>query len=176
MRKAKVVLGQTKFGRISVMRKGFHSLAVALVWQCFSVSVLSGQDSARYGRLSEVCHVEFPARTQAGEMKSSLAICRLESERGSDDSLYVVITYDRENPPSIDRILKGAHSPIIERRGNEIILLYTQGVNTTCVTKYSIDSGVAEYKVTETIAWNDSGTYRTSQDFNQYTNLLSKRK
>jgi len=158
------------------MRKLLHSLAVVLVWQCLGVSVLSGQDPTKYGRLSEVCHVEFPARTQAGEMKSSLAICRLESERGPDMALYVVITYDREYPPSIDRILKGAHSPIIERRGNEIVILYSSGANTTCVTKYSLDSGAAEHKTTETIAWNDSGTYRTSADFNQYTNLLSKRK
>jgi hypothetical protein len=108
-------------------------------------------------------------------MTSSLAICRLESKRGVDDALYVVITCDQEYPPSIDRVIKGAHSPIIERRGNEIIVLYTQGVNTTCVTKYSIDSGVVKYKSTETIAWNDGGVYRTSAGFNQYTNLLAIR-
>jgi hypothetical protein len=158
------------------MRKGFHILAVALLWQCLGISVLLGQDTNRFGRLSEVCHVEFPAQTQAGEMKSSLAICRLESERGPDDALYVVMTYEREYPPGIDRILKLAHSPIIEQRTNEIVILYTSGVNTTCVAKYSLVSGVAQYKSTETIAWNDSGTYRTSADFNQYTNLLSKRK
>jgi hypothetical protein len=157
------------------MRKVLHKLASVLLWQCLSLSALSGQELANYGHLSEACHVEYPARTQAGEMNSSLAICRLESKRGPDDALYVVTTWDREYPPSIDRILKGAHSPIIERRGNEIILLYTQGVNTTCVTKYSIDSGAAEYKSTETIAWNDSGVYRTSADFNQYKDLLSLR-
>jgi hypothetical protein len=119
--------------------------------------------------------VEYPAKTQAGEMDSLLAICRLESKRGADDALYVVVTFDREYPPSIDRVLKGAHSPVIERRGSDIIILYTQGVNTTCVTKYSIDSGVAEYKSTETIAWNDSGVYMTSAAFNQYTNLLAIR-
>jgi hypothetical protein len=157
------------------MRKVFQSLAFVLLWQCFSFSVLSGQELASYGYLSEACHVVYPARTQAGEMNSSLAICRFESKRGAADALYVVVTWDREYPPGIDRVLKGAHSPIIERRGNEITILYTQGVNTTCVTKYSIDSGVAEYKSTETIAWNDSGVYRTSANFNQYTNLLSTR-
>jgi hypothetical protein len=113
---------------------------------------------------------------QAGEMKCWLALCRLESERGSEEALYVVMTYEREYPPSIDRILRGAHSPIIERRKNEIVILYTSGVNTTSVTKYLLGSGAAEYKSTEVIAWNDGGTYRTSADFNQYTNLLSKRK
>jgi hypothetical protein len=109
-------------------------------------------------------------------MPSSLAICKMESKLGSDQALYVVMTFDREYPPRIDRILKGAHSPVVERRGNQIIVLYTTGANTTCVTKYSLDSGVAVYKSTETIAWNDGGVYRTSADFSQYTNLLSKRK
>jgi hypothetical protein len=149
-----------------------YNLVFVLLSQCVS---LSAGELANYGHLSEVCHVEYPVRTQAGEMNSRLAICRLESTRGADDALYVVITCDREYPPGIDRVLKGAHSPIIELRGNEIIALYTQGVNTTCVTKYSIGAGVAEYKSTETIAWNDGGVYRTGTDFNQYTNLLSLR-
>lgn len=157
------------------MRKIFRNLVFILLWQSLSLSLFSGQELANYGYLSEVCHVEYPAKTQAGEMGSSLAICRLESKRGADDALYVVVTWDREYPPSIDRVLKGAHSPIIERRGNDIIILYTQGVNTTCVAKYSIDSGVAEYKSAETIAWNDSGVYKTSADFDQYTNLLTLR-
>src|SRR5579859_7863015 len=146
------------------MRKIFRNLVFVLLWQTLSLSLFSGQELASYGYLSEACHVEFPAKTQSGEMGSSLAICRLESKHGADDALYVVITFDREYPPSIDRILKGAHSPIIERRGNDVIILYTQGVNTTCVAKYSIDSGAAEYKSTETIRWNDSGNCKTSAD------------
>jgi hypothetical protein len=157
------------------MKKALKNLLFVLLWQCFGFSAFSGEQLANYGHLSEVCHVEYPARTQVGLMNSRLVICKLESARGADDALYVVTTWDREKPPGIDRILKGAHSPIIEPRGNEIIVLYTQGANTTCVEKYSIDSGWAEYKSTETIAWNDSGIYRTSADFNQYTNLLSIR-
>jgi hypothetical protein len=158
-----------------VMRKIFYNLAFIILGQCLGGCIFSGQELARFGHLSEACHVEYPARTQEGQMRSWLAICRLESKHGTDDALYVVVTWEREYPPRIDWVLNGAHSPVVERRGNEIIILYTQGVNTTCITKYSMDSGVAEYKSSEAIAWNDGGVYRTGAGFNQYTNLLALR-
>lgn len=158
------------------MRTTFQALACGFVWQCLAVSALSGQEAAGCGCLSAICHVEYPARTQVGEMSASLAVCRLESERGSDETaLYVVETYGRMYPPRIDRILPGACCPVIGRRGNAIVILYTSGMNTTCVTKYSVHSGELKCESTRAIAWNDRGTYRKSADFDEYADLLAKR-
>ena len=74
-----------------------------------------------------------------------------------------------------NRILKLSTAPVIEKRGNEIVILYTSGVNTICVATYSIESGIPEFLGIETIAWNDSGVYRKSESFEKYEDLLNKR-
>ncbi|MDI1248532.1 MAG: hypothetical protein PSV13_06580 [Lacunisphaera sp.] len=128
-----------------------------------------------FGALKGICHVSFPATTQAGPMMGTLGACRLESSIGSDNSLCIVAVYEKEYGPEILKILEGDHSPIMERKDDRISVLYTSGVNTTCVTEFSISSGVAKFLSTEAIAWNESGIYRTSASFRRYSHLLEKR-
>jgi len=123
----------------------------------------------------ELCSVDYPALTQAGSMKGTLSVCVLESDLGRDTSLYVISSFKREYALGVDRILKLSIAPVIEKRGKEIVLLYTAGVNTTCVATYSIESGIPEFSGIETIAWNDSGVYRKSESFEKYEDLLNKR-
>lgn len=125
--------------------------------------------------LREIDHVSFPANTQMGEMVGTLSVCHLMSQFGPDTSLYIATAYEKEFPASIDHIIVNAHSPIMERKGNNVFILYTSGVNTTCVTTYSVESGAAVFRSTETIAWNDGGYYRKSDNFPKYENLLIKR-
>lgn len=126
--------------------------------------------------LKELCRVDYPARTQAGRMKGTLSVCVLESDLGRDTSLYIVSSFEKEYPLGVDHILESSIAPIIEKRENEIVILYTSGVNTTCVAIYTIESGVAEFERIEIIAWNDSGIYRKSEDFEKYESLLRKRR
>lgn len=141
---------------------------------CCAMATARAQDS-RFGTLKEICRVPFPAITQAGPMRGTLSICRLESAHDSDTSLCVVSTYEREYGPRILRLLEMAHSPIIEKKDDRISILYTSGANTTCVTEFSISSGVPKFISTETIAWNDSGVYRKSTNFARYSHLLEER-
>jgi hypothetical protein len=63
----------------------------------------------------------------------------------------------------------------MEMKDKTITILYTSGVNTTCVAVFSISNGVPEYRSTETIAWNEGGKYRTSSTFARYAHLVEKR-
>jgi hypothetical protein len=122
-----------------------------------------------------ICTVPFTAKTQVGEILCEVAVCRLDSEVGSGSSLYVVTAYGREYAPRVERILEVAHSPIIEKRGDRIVILFTGGANTTLVSEFSVAKGLVEYLSEEAIAWNDRGTYRTSASFAQYSELLRRR-
>ncbi|WP_309381559.1 hypothetical protein [Cerasicoccus frondis] len=125
--------------------------------------------------LKELCSVDYPARTQAGDMKGTLSVCALESALGRDASLYIVSSFEKEYPSGIDHILEHSIGPIIEKRGEEIAILYTSGTNSTCVAIYTIESGTAEFVKVEVIAWYDEGVYRKSEDFEKYESLLNKR-
>jgi hypothetical protein len=129
----------------------------------------------QFGEMVPICMVSFTAKTQMGEIPCQVAVCRLESAMGTGSSLYVVTAYDREYSPRIERILEVAHSPIIEKRGDRIVVLFTGGANTTLVAVFSTEKGLLEYLSEEVIAWNDRGTYRTSASFAQYSELLRRR-
>lgn len=124
-----------------------------------------------FGPLKELCRVSFPANTQAGPMKGTLSVCRLDS----DTSLCVVAAYEREYGARILRLLELAHSPIMEMTGDRISILYTTGVNTTSVTEFSIAGGGLNFISTETIAWNDSGVWRKSVNFARFSHLYNER-
>jgi len=108
-------------------------------------------------------------------MKVILSTCRLESAHDTDTSLCVVSTYEREYGPRILRLLETAHSPMMEKKDDRISILYTSGANTTCVTEFSIASGVPRFISTETIAWNDRGVWRKSTSFSRYSHLFEER-
>lgn len=150
-----------------------HLAHVTIFVVCLATAVHAKE--TEFGKFKEVCHIPFTVTTQAGSMLGTLGVCRLESSIGSDNSLCVVAAYEREYGPTIIKILEGAHSPIMEQNGDKILVLYTSGVNTTCVSVFSISSGVAKFVSTEAIAWNESGTYRTSGSFKSYSELLEKR-
>jgi hypothetical protein len=128
-----------------------------------------------FGEMVPICSVSFTANTQIGEMPCQVAVCRLESDSGSGSSLYVVAGYAREYSPRVVRIMEAAHSPIIEKRGDRLVVLFTGGANTTLVSEFSIAKGVLEYLSEEAIAWNDRGVYRTSASFERYSDLLRRR-
>lgn len=130
---------------------------------------------AQFGAMVPVCTVSFIAKTQAGEMLCHVAVCRMESKVGSSSSLYVMTAYDREYSPRIEKILELSHSPIIEKWGERIVILYTSGVNTTLVAEFSVEKGLLEYLSEEAISWNDQGTHRTSPSFARYSELLRRR-
>jgi len=139
---------------------------------CSPATKAKGTD---FGHFVSLCAVGFDARTQRGTIPATLSVCRLESEFGSGPSLYVVETFKSEFPPHIVLILDICHSPVMERKGERITVLYTSGANSTCVSEFSISIGMAEHLSTETIAWNDRGRYRTSRSFARYADLLKTR-
>lgn len=137
-----------------------------------AVSVFGKLD---FGSFSEKCGVTFDGLTQIGKMEIRLSICELASERGWDSSLFVIITYEKEFSPHVVKLLEGAHAPIIERKDDEIVILYAAGVNTTCIARFSIVSGYPEFIDNEAIVWNDQGTCRKSESFEKYFHLMQKR-
>lgn len=137
--------------------------------------ILLGDEERSIGWLSEICSEDFMASTQMGEVEASLSVCHLQSTMGPDTSLYVVVYYAREFSTYVERILPNACSPVMGRDGDEVFILYTSGVNTTCATIYSIKSGVVRFRSTETIAWNDGGIFRRGKSFHRYESILWKR-
>jgi hypothetical protein len=129
----------------------------------------------QFGEMVPICSVSFTAKTQAGEIPCRVAVCRLESEVGSGSSLYVVTAYEREYSPRVERIFAAAHSPIIEKRGDRIVILFTGGANATLVSEFSVAKGLLEHLSEDAIAWNDGGVFRTSTSFARYSELLSRR-
>ena len=136
------------------------------------VSVFGNID---FGSFSEKCGVTFDGLTQMGKMEIRLSVCELTSERGWDSSLFVIITYEKEFSPHVIKLLEGAHAPIIEKKDDEIVILYAAGVNTTCIARFSILSGYPKLIDEDAIAWNDQGTYRKSESFERYSHLIQKR-
>jgi hypothetical protein len=124
---------------------------------------------------SEICGLDFTVDTQKGKIEARFSVCHLQSEFGSDNGLYVVISYAQHWPAHVDKIIKEAHSPVIRKKNNRIDILYTSGVNTTCVTTYTLKSGIPEFVSTKTIAWNDGGHFRRSADFEKYSDLWNSR-
>ena len=111
-------------------------LAITIFTCCLISRLLAANNE--FGEMVAICRVSFVAKTQAGEMSCSVAVCSLDSDRGSDPSLYVVTAYEREYPPRVVRILEGAHSPVMEKNGDRVSVLFTSGVNTTCVAEFSL--------------------------------------
>lgn len=127
------------------------------------------------GDLEEVCQIQFPVKTDKQQEEVIISVYRKKFQDEVENALYVAITYDKDSSAKFDLKLFDAHSPVIEKQGNKVVVLYTSGVNTTCVAIYSMKNGKAEFKYKETIAWNDGGRYRQSKCFPKYESLLKKR-
>lgn len=127
------------------------------------------------GEMTAICRVSFTKKTQAGEIPCHVAVCTLDSAVGASAELYVVTAFEREYAPRIVRILEGGHSPVIEKTADRISILFTRGVNSTCVAEFSLAKGTLTFVSQEEIAWNDSGIYRTSASFPKYAHLLKRR-
>lgn len=127
-------------------------------------------------QLKDVCSVPFSAQTQEGEMDATFAVCQLQSAGGTDTSLYLVLRFAGQAPARIIRVLEKAHSPAIETRSATIVVLYTSGANTTCVTIYDLATGLPRFLETNVIAWNDQGEWQKSDAFRLYKRLNDRRK
>jgi hypothetical protein len=150
---------------------------ICISWIALFACVLCrGEGITEKIHLLEISSVPFVAQTQIGEIDAEFSVCLLQSRHGTDSSLYITVKYSKEYPAYIDRILSHAHSPIVEKIDGKIIVLYTSGANTTWVTIYDITSSLPEFIETKTIAWNDQGHWRKSQDFDQYEDLYRSRK
>lgn len=104
--------------------------------------------------------------------KAELVIRIGQSERKENPFISVIYSYGMEAILHEVVSLEHGHSPYAERKGNHVLLLFTAGTNTTCVAKIGIEEGIPRHLSTETIAWNDSGVYRTSDSFSKYKHLL----
>lgn len=129
----------------------------------------------RFGEMASLCSETYTASTQDGKIPCWVGVCRLESAIGVSPSLYVVQAHERVVPPQIVRILNGGHSPIMEKKADRVTILFTQGVNSTVVAEFSVAKGILTFIREEVIAWNDSGTYRKSDSFPRYADLLAAR-
>lgn len=124
---------------------------------------------------SEICGVDFMMETQMGKIDARFSVCRLMSDFGPDTKLYFLMRYDKEWPSFVDKMIEHSHSPVIRKIDDTIYFLYTNGANSTCVTSYTLKSGKPVFVSTKTIAWNDGGYFKKSEDFNEYSELLKSR-
>jgi hypothetical protein len=166
----------------NVMQKGIirsmqkrNAIICFLLLSLFVFRASSAETLLKNLYFSEICGVNFTEDTQMGKIKGRLSVCHLMSDVSPDTKLYFLISHGEEYPSSVDKIIEHSHSPEILKKNEKIDILYTSGANTTCVTTYSLKSGNPEFVSTKTIAWNDDGVFKKSEDFSEYSELWKSR-
>ncbi len=134
--------------------------------------MLHGSQDFTLFDIKERLTLQTPTETS----KSSVILYVGESREERESSLSVAYSLGVEAPLNKVVEFENAHSPAIEKIKNSVIILFTAGANTTCVARIEILDGLPKHVSTETIAWNDSGAYRTSESYPEYRHLIEKRK
>lgn len=150
-------------------RVGWWMVFAQLMW-----SAVWG-DSLERAQLKPLAQVDYPARTQEGAMSGTFSVCALESDRGCGPALCVVFSFEKQYPLELDRLIKNGLAPAVERRGDEIVIVYSSGANSTRVMSYSIHTGVPVFQGDELIAWNADGSAHTSARFAAFAALDRRR-